>query len=354
MTVFLIKKKKNRIYRSEDLVPVILDSEGLQGLELTHAPSGQPLLVSADAVSTPCPYRVSVSDTKNWWAAVITDSGDVGLDIEEISRSVSEKITKKLHVLEKQYLDGLETGSGEWTDEFFSIWTRKEAYSKFCGAGLSIGFSKFSVLNSALEYQSTVSCQSRPEALVRSLQLPSGLAGSLCTDPSAGITDIYVQVLKNDGKAPVSALSAAMDILSVRNISKAELSARLQKKGYTPDESFEAAKEMAERGYIDDSAYAARQAELSARSGKSERLIKRELSQKGLCTEDIDSALENLREESGESEYERALQQALKLLPLPEDGAEKPEEKKLAKLARRLSSLGYPPGIIYSILDKYR
>ena len=354
MTVYLVKKKKNRIYRSEELVPLILENEGLSGIIFKHGPSGQPLLVNQNCEKLPCPWHISVSDTKNWWAAVVTDSGDAGIDIEEVSRNVKETVVKKLHRLEQQYLDGLEAGSSEWTEEFFRIWTRKEAYSKFCSAGLSIGFGKFSVIDRTLDYERTVSCQGRPEGLMTPLQLPCGLAGSLCTDPSAGTPDIYVQLLANDGKPPVPALSAAMDMLSVRSVSASELSAKLQKKGYTKEESDEAAGEMAARGYVDDSAYAARQAMLSARSGKSERLIQRELSRKGLSKADIDSAIENLREESGESEQERALAQALKILPLPEEGEERPDEKKLAKLGRRLSALGYGPGIIYSILDKYR
>lgn len=353
MTVYLIKKKKNRIYKSEDLIPTILENEGLQGFEPVHGPSGEPLLSSTDGAAS-VPYRISVSDTKNWWAAAVTDSGDVGLDIEEASRNVKDAVVKKLHNLEQQYLDGLESGSSEWTEEFLNIWTRKEAYSKYCGAGLAIGFKKFSVLNRVLEFEDTVSCQGRPEGLMTSLSLPFDLKGSLCTAPAAGAPDICIQEIKNDGKPPVPALSAAMDMLSVRSVSTAELAAKLQKKGYTPGEARSAAEEMAARGYIDDSAYAARQAMLSARSGKSERLIKHELSQKGLSGSDIDSALENLREESGESEYDRALAQALRILPIPEEGEEKADGKKLARLGRRLSSLGYSPGIIYSILDKYK
>ena len=354
MTVYLITKKKNRIYRSEDLIPLVLENEGLGGLHLVHGPSGEPMLVYDAEEKAPCPYRISISDTKSRWAAVISDCGDVGIDIEEVSRNVRETVVKKLHSLERQYLEGLEPGSSEWTEEFFSIWTRKEAYSKFCSAGLSIGFGRFSVIDRNLDYERTVSCQGRPEGLLTALQLPCGLAGSLCTDPSAGDPDILVHQLESDGKPPVPALSAAMDMLSVRSVSTSELSSKLQKKGYTKEESEAAAKEMAERGYVDDSAYAARQAALSAKSGKSERLIQRELLQKGLSKTDIDSALENLREESGESEQERALAQALKILPLPEEGEEKPDEKKLARLGRRLSALGYGPGIIYSILDKYR
>lgn len=354
MTVYLVKKKKNRIYKSEDLVPLVLENEGLEGLSLVHGPSGEPLLVRDGEEKLPCPIRISVSDTKNWWAAVVSDCSDIGLDIEEVSRNVKDGVTKKLHSLEKEYLDGLAAGSAEWTSEFFSIWTRKEAYSKFCGAGLAMGFKKFSVLNRVLEYEETVSCSGRPEGLLTSLALPYGLAGSLCTQPSEGTTDIYVQELVFDGKAPVPALSAAMDMLSVKSVSAAELSAKLQKKGYTEEEANAAAKELANRGYIDDKAYASRQAVLSARSGKAERLIRQELLRKGLSGEDINSAIESLKEESGESEYDRAYAQALKILPLPEEDEEKPDEKKLAKLGRRLSALGYTPGIIYSILDKYR
>ena len=352
MTIYLIKKKKNRIYKSEDIVPVILENEGLTELSFTHGSSGEPLLNNADS-SIPCPWKISVSDTKNYWACAISDSGDIGIDIEEENRTVKESVVKKLHVLEQQYLSGLETGSGEWTREFFAIWTRKEAYSKFCAAGLAIGFKRFSVIDRVLEYGKTISCQGRPEASVTELALPFGLYGALCTEHDApGETD--VRILKYDGQPPLPPLTAGAEMLSVKSVSTAELSAKLQKKGYTKEESDAAASELASRGYIDDSAYASRQAVLAARSGKSQNLIKRELAGKGLSQSDIEQALENLSEESDESEFDRAFALAQKTLPLPEDDGEKPDDKQLAKVARRLSSKGYAPGIIYSILEKYR
>ena len=97
------------------------------------------------------PLFVSVSDTKSRWAMLAADR-PCGLDVEENSRNLTVATAKKLHPLEQQYLSGLEPLGSEWRSEFLNIWVRKEAYMKFCGEGLRMGLSKFSVLDEQLNY----------------------------------------------------------------------------------------------------------------------------------------------------------------------------------------------------------
>ena len=95
---------------------------GFPDASLTHDGDGAPRLS--------CGMGISVSDTKNYWCCALTE-GAVGLDIEE-NRNVKAVMVKRLHPLEQQYLSGLEPEGREWTEEFLTIWTRKESYMKFC------------------------------------------------------------------------------------------------------------------------------------------------------------------------------------------------------------------------------
>ncbi|MBR3718926.1 MAG: 4'-phosphopantetheinyl transferase superfamily protein, partial [Firmicutes bacterium] len=141
MKLYLIQKKKGRLYTSEAC------AKAAAVITLEHDPSGRPVAIDG-------PF-VSVSDTKHWWGPLTADS-PCGLDLEETSRSLTAASVKKLHALEQQYLEGLQPLSSEWREEFLSIWVRKESYMKFCGEGLRMGLSKFSVLDAALDYAGCV------------------------------------------------------------------------------------------------------------------------------------------------------------------------------------------------------
>ncbi len=67
------------------------------------------------------------SHSKNYIACVISNY-EVGIDIEEKNRIISDDISKK-------YLDGVENNNDRLTS-----WVKKESYSKMKGLGLQIGF----------------------------------------------------------------------------------------------------------------------------------------------------------------------------------------------------------------------
>ena len=91
MTIYLITKKKNRIYRSEDMVSFI------SGKHLYHNEKGAPYLDEG---------YVSITDTKNYWACAFSEVC-VGIDMEEKSRHVSPSSVRKLHQAERDYLKPL-------------------------------------------------------------------------------------------------------------------------------------------------------------------------------------------------------------------------------------------------------
>lgn len=75
---------------------------------------------------------------------VAVSNGNIGVDIEKISRARKGVMQKSFTDDEKQYCDGQD-------ERFFEIWTKKEAYAKYTGKGLSEGFSAFSVLSDKKE-----------------------------------------------------------------------------------------------------------------------------------------------------------------------------------------------------------
>ena len=243
-----------------------------------------------------------------------------------VSRSVIEKITKKLNVLEKQYLDGLETGSGEWTDEFFSIWTRKEAFMKLSEEGLAKGLKSFSAVDKLLEYCSI------DDAVFTEIKLNNAL---ICCCASS---DTGVEVFKAEygGRFKETALEKAAAFISDRVYSSDELKKKLIGKGYSSEDAQDAVNLLMQRGYLSDEDYAESLIKKLEIQGKGALKIRQELRKRG-----IDISYE------ADDELTRALTQAEKLW----DSSAK-DEKAKAKIMRRLTSLGYESHIIYRVIEK--
>ena len=365
ITINLIKKEKGRVYKSEMIV------RELFGLELFHDENGAPLLKDAtedacrtsdSAVMDPgtaqVSHFISISDTRNYWACAVSDF-PMGIDIEELSRKVNPSIVRKFHKDEQEYLAVLSEGSREWTEELFSIWTRKEAYSKYTKKGYSIGFSKFSVLENSVD--------GVPLGYFAVKGLMFGFAG-----------EAQAQVVRKSYDAPMelSALDYAAGLLDVRAYSAAEITAKLKDRGYKEAEISEALEKLKDYGFVNDRAYAENFAQHAVESGKSSRHIESELRQKGL---EKDLAREAAAEHK-EDEYERALEIAKSIAEKERSGvrtisddpddalysesssdaktrfeAKKQEYARRQKLAgrisRKLSGLGYDAGIIYAVLE---
>lgn len=345
----LIKKEKGRVYKSEEIV------RELFGLELLHDEEGAPLLDNG--------RFISISDTKEHWACAMSDT-PIGIDIEELSRRVRPSIVRKFHKDEQEYLAVLSEGGREWTEELFSIWTRKEAWSKYTRKGLSIGFSKFSVLENSVE--------GVPLGSFAAKGIMFGFAG-----------DTQALMIEKDYDAPMeqSALDYAAGLLDVRAYSESELAKKMQTRGYGGPEIAQALEKLRDYGFVNDRTYAETYAGRAAEGGKSSRRIEAELRQKGLEKDLAKEAASDHKED----EYARALGIAKSIAgnsfgdgasdTLPnrtglaasfDEAADDndrssfearkqsyAQRQKLAgKISRKLSALGYDAGIIYSVLEE--
>lgn len=192
-----------------------------------------------------------------------------------------------------------------------------------------------------------------------------------------------------DAPMELAALDYAAGLLDVRAYSSAEITEKLKARGYNSSETSAAVEKLKSYGYINDEAYAKGLARRAAESGKGSRRIEAELRQKGLDK----SLARDAAEEHKESEYARALEIAQKIIekdghlkksakghgagrdaadsngwssenesaadPCEEDrntfesrkAAYSQNQKLAGKISRKLSSLGYDAGIIYSILE---
>ena len=338
MKLYLIQKKKGRKYDSKAC------AKAAAGIVLEYEESGKPVAVSEEGDSR---TFVSVSDTKNYWGMLAADS-PCGLDLEENNRRLTAAAAGKLHPLEQQYLSGLEPLSREWRSEFLTIWVRKEAYMKFCGEGLRMGLGKFSVLDEALDYAPQIRANKHPAAYVASVSGLPGLTAAIACEAPPEVPEVLL--CEYAGESERNVMDEAADLLAARSLTKAELAAKLKSKGVDASEAEDACARLEELGYLDDSAYAKRYAADAAAKGKGKLRIARELAQKGLGETAAKEAVAALVDgEEILSERERAMAEAEKMLQ-----GKTPDEKTLARVARRLSGNGFEPSVIWDIIHRIK
>ena len=140
----------------------------------------------------------------------------------------------------------------------------------------------------------------------------------------------------------------AIKYLAYRDHTIFEMSKHLIEKEFDQFEIDKVISELLELKYLDDYNYCRKYMPYSAGKGKGKEKIKMELVQKGVEKQIIESAMID-EEAEGEllsiSEVERALFQGEKALCNQEI-----TEKTLAKVGRRLSTLGYSTDIVYKVM----
>ena len=339
MTVYVLKKKKGRVYSSAACVNALAQEFGFALPPLEHDAAGAPFFARESSEKT---LFISISDTKNYWACALSEDSALGLDIEE-ARKPGAAAVRALHPLEQQYLGGLGQGSSEWNEEFLQIWTRKESYMKFCGEGLRIGLASFSVLDGSLAYAASAEAKDHPEGFICGFS-SGGLTGALCA--ASPVEDVELQFFSFEGNMPKPALEKATDLLADSDYLSAALSKKLQAQGYSKEESEAAVTELQQRRYLDDARVCASYVRRAAEAGKGSARIRTELLQKGASKADVDAALAEFKEEDESSEDVRA-RAAVSSMRCE-------SEKDLARIGRKLASLGYAPHIIYDILAELR
>ncbi len=108
-------------------------------IELTHRPNGKPELRSA------VPLRFNVSHSGQMAVYAFTVGCELGIDIEELrpledAEAIAARHFSNAEISELRSLEGEERNLA-----FFRCWTRKEAYLKAIGEGLTVPLDLFQV-----------------------------------------------------------------------------------------------------------------------------------------------------------------------------------------------------------------
>ena len=86
-------------------------------------------------------YHFNVSHTHNMIAVAVSNNS-VGVDVEKI-KEIDTRIAKRFFT--KQEFSYIEKFQDNRSERFFKIWTKKEAYIKYTGKGLSVPLNSFDV-----------------------------------------------------------------------------------------------------------------------------------------------------------------------------------------------------------------
>lgn len=130
MEIYIIEKYKERYpqMKGSELTDVLikdcLEEYGVHDPQILRTPKGKPYVELCDTY-------LSVSHSGEYFLCIIADR-PVGIDVQERKRSNSDKIAERYFTeREKSFIrDNGENG-------FFTVWTRKEAYSKLTGEGIA-------------------------------------------------------------------------------------------------------------------------------------------------------------------------------------------------------------------------
>ena len=137
---------------------------------------------------------------------------------------------------------------------------------------------------------------------------------------------------------------AAGDLLARRAWTRAELTARLRRRGASAEVAAAVADDLAGRGYVDDAAFARHWVTTRAARGYGAARLRAELRGRGVPTAHIDAALSSL-DRGGQLEEARRL--AGRRLPALARAA---PEKAAARLRDHLLRRGFPGGVVAQVV----
>ncbi len=138
---FFFSQDRQTFYQSHNALRLILShylSEKPGEIEYELTSYGKPFLKNKS-------IQFNLSHTDRMAVIAVTADAQIGIDIENLNRDVEYDDLAKRFFCESEYLKLVKTPPEEKRHAFFNCWTRKEAFIKAVGEGLSYPLNDFEV-----------------------------------------------------------------------------------------------------------------------------------------------------------------------------------------------------------------
>ena len=109
-------------------------------VSFTYGPKGKPALAGA-----PCPLDFNVSNSGDLAAYAFTLNCEIGVDVEHRRRMADIEAIAERFFAPAEVAELMNLAESDRYEGFFNCWTRKEAYIKAVGEGLSVPLNSFQV-----------------------------------------------------------------------------------------------------------------------------------------------------------------------------------------------------------------
>ena len=109
-------------------------------VSFTYGPKGKPALAGA-----PCPLDFNVSNSGDLAAYAFTLNCEIGVDVEYRRRMADIEAIARRFFASAEVAEFTDLADSDRPEGFFNCWTRKEAYIKAVGDGLSVPLDSFRV-----------------------------------------------------------------------------------------------------------------------------------------------------------------------------------------------------------------
>ncbi|MCG2590815.1 4'-phosphopantetheinyl transferase family protein [Rhodohalobacter sulfatireducens] len=138
---FYFTQGKQTFYQSHNALRLILSqylSEKPSELEFQLTSFGKPFIKNSR-------IQFNLSHSDSMAVIAVTEDAEIGVDIESLDRKVEYDDLAKRYFCEKEYQKLLQVSTSQKRYAFFNCWTRKEAFIKALGDGLSYPLNDFEV-----------------------------------------------------------------------------------------------------------------------------------------------------------------------------------------------------------------
>tara|TARA_R110000824_G_scaffold7892_4_gene35817 strand:+ start:40539 stop:41312 length:774 start_codon:yes stop_codon:yes gene_type:complete len=143
---FVFPKHKLQFLASRALLRTVLADyldQPPSGLVFARNAYGKPRIASFEM---PLPLAFNLSHTNDMTVLAVTQGGEIGVDVEYITRKVDILKLAERYFSAQEASDLKQLGVDKFNQRFIELWTLKEAYIKACGMGLAIPLRDFSFI----------------------------------------------------------------------------------------------------------------------------------------------------------------------------------------------------------------